>query len=224
MDKDKNKDISLSDEQKADEEALKEVEENDLRTELAEGLGLDPESEEQAELLDKLVEHELANRDKLSGAIRQKRKWRDRAEKKFDSENPDDSGGKAKKDGNANEDGESFDDKFEKKMAEIELKRMSLPDEIEQEVKDLAKLKGISVREAAEHPIIIAMKQDYEKEQGVANATPTRSKKGSYGSVIDPSKPLDPNDARYEGFSTKEGVEKWNKDKAAKDRWQSENK
>lgn len=222
MDNEKNKNIDL-DEQTADEEALKEVNDDDLRLELAEELGLDPESEEQSKVLDTMIERERKNREMLSGAIRQKRKWRDRAESKFDDEKADDSEGKNSKSGDSEDNDKSFDEKFEEKMAEIELKRMNLPDNIEQEVRDLAKLKGISVREAAEHPFIVQMKADYEKEERVKGATPRRSKRGSYVSSVDPSKPLNPEDPRYEGFSTKDGVEKWNKDKAARARWKAEN-
>ena len=68
MDENK-KELELSPEElKAEEEAGKEVAEDELRDKLAEEFGLDPD--ENADLDEKLVEKEKSNHEKLSSAIK----------------------------------------------------------------------------------------------------------------------------------------------------------
>lgn len=63
MDEDKNNIVVSPDELKADEEATKEVKEDELRDKLAEEFGLNPE--EDADLLEKLVNREKSHHEKL---------------------------------------------------------------------------------------------------------------------------------------------------------------
>ncbi len=199
------------DEQKAEEEFQKEVSEDEIRSKIAEDLGIDPE--EQSELLDKLVEREKAHREKLSGAIKQKISWREKALQASGKpkENPEE--GKT-------QDLPDIESLIEKKLAERleakELEELALPDELKQEVKDLAQLKGISVREAAQLPYIQARKEEIEREERIKSATPKRSKAGSYLPNIDLSKPLNPEDFN---LSTEEGVKAWREARAARERF-----
>ena len=215
----KDKELELTpEEQKAEEEATKEVNEDELRDKLAEELGVDPD--EDSELIDKLVEREKANRERLSGAIKQKINWREKFQKA--SEEPKGTPGKDKK----SEDGEPDIDKLvDQKLAERfearELESLELTDELKEEVKELAKLKGISVREAAKLPYILSRKEEVEREERINNATPKRSKKGSFVPSYDPAKPLNPDDF---DFDTEEGVKAWQEAKKAREKHKAQAK
>ena len=84
-----------------------------------------------------------------------------------------------------------------------------------------SKLKGISVRKAAQLPYILTRKKELETAERVKNATPQRKGRGSYQSSYDPSKPL-----RTEDFdlSTKEGRDAWNDAKASRRKYEQEHK
>jgi hypothetical protein len=219
MDNDEQKkDLDLEitpEEQKAEQEFQKEVSEDEIRSKIAEELGIDPE--EQSELFEKLVEREKAHREKLSGAIKQKISWRAKALKASEKpkENPEE--GKTQI-----PDIESLiEKKLQERLEARELEQLDLPDELKAEVKDLARLKGISVREAAQLPYIRIRKEEIEREELIKKATPKRSNKGSYSLEIDPSKPLNPEDF---DFSTEEGVKAWREAKAARARYLAKNK
>ena len=198
--KDKNLELT-PEEQTADAEATKEVNEAELRTKIAEEMGIDPEID--SELLDKLVKREKEQREKLSGAIKQKISWREKAKKppvkKDDKETPDVSTLVA--------------NTVKESLEARDLETISASDEIKTEIKELAKLKGISVREAAKLPYIVNRIKEEEKEQRILNATPKRSNKGNYAVNYDPTKPLDPADF---ALDTEEGRKAWAEAKAAR--------
>lgn len=174
----------------AEEEATKEVHEDDLRSKLAEDFGLNPEDESQQALLDKLVLREKSNHERLSTAIKQKRSWRDKA--KGTPEKPKAANSKQTKEP------EDLDLKVSQKVSEIlenrDLESLELPDELKTEVKELAKLRSISVREASKLPYITARKEEIERSKRLIDASPKRSKQGSVPEGIDYSKPLNPKD------------------------------
>jgi len=194
----KDKIIETPDELKAEEESLKEVPEADLQTKIAEDMGLDPEVD--ADLITKLVEREKAHRKELSKTISQKIKYREQAKKlpvkKDEKEQPNVS--------------ELVANTVRETLEARGLETISATDEIKTEIKELAKLKGISVREAAKLPYIVSRIQEVEKEKRVENAIPRRNDKGAK-IYVDPSKPLDPKDFKLD---TPEGREDW---KAAKE-------
>lgn len=206
MDEHENDELT-PDELEAEKEALADVEGDELRAKLADELGIDPD--EESDLLDKLVEKEVAHHKKLSGAIKQKITWRDKA-KKGDSNKPK-PGDTQPNSGTLT--AEQVEEIFERRMAVRELESLDLPDELKDEVKDFAKLKGISVKEAANHPYIQSEVERIRTEERVSKATPKRSGKGSYARTdFDTSKPLNPDDF---DFNTKEGREAWEEAKAA---------
>lgn len=206
-----------AEEKKADEQGLAEVKEDELRGKIAKDLDIDPDNE--GDLLDKLVERETKQRTKLSKTIKQKIGWREKAQKKT-SKKPD---GDKPKPGDKPKAGDKpketpdvdklVDEKFDAKMAERDLKDLALPEEIETQVKKLAKLNGISVREAAKDPYIVSKIEEFKKEERIKSASPKRSNKGTYKTNIDPSKPLNPEDF---ALDTKEGRKAWRQAKAAK--------
>jgi len=215
----KEEDLKVTPEElEADKEFQKEVAEDEIRSKIAGELGIDPE--EQSELLDKLVEREKSYREKLSGAIKQKINWREKALKA--SEKPK---GNPKEGNTQTQETPDIESLIEKKLAERlearELEELALPDELKAEVKDLAKLKGISVREAAQLPYIQARKEEIEREERIKNATPKRSNKGSYAMNYDPSKPLNPADF---DFNTEEGIRAWKEARAARQKYLAQQK
>lgn len=219
MDEDKNKKTDTEveeiseEEKKFETEALAEVKDKELKSKIAEDLGIDPEDE--SELVDKLVKRELSQREKLSGAIKQKISWREKATKKTTDEKPKDTPGK----GEPQTEGkpltaEELDKKLDEREAKRDLESLELPEEIETEVKDLAKVKGISVREAAKLPYIVSTIEEAKKAKRIESATPKRKGKGNYASInVDPSKPLNPDDF---ALGTKKGRKAWADAKAAR--------
>lgn len=219
-DKTKKEEPELTpEEQKAEEEATKEVNEDELREKLADDLGVDPDDDDQKELLDKLVEREKSHREKLSGAIKQKITWREKAKKtSADPKDTPKAGDTPDKEEKPDID-KLVDQKLNERLEAKELEALDLSDELKEEVRDLAKLKGISVREAAQLPYILNRKEEAEKEERIKNATPKRSNKGSYAQAVDPSKPLNPEDF---DFNSEEGVKAWNDAKAARVKHQAQ--
>jgi len=217
---DQNKENNIEelspDEQKAEVEALKEFADDELRDKIAEDFGIDPDVE--GDLLDKIVNREKANHEKLSGAIKQKIRWRDRAEGKL---NPEKSGvDKSKVEGNSQDLDAIVDAKLTKVLEDRDLKSLNLSEEIEEEVRSIALVKGISIREASQHPYIVSMQKDEEQEARVQNATPKRSKKSSYTTSFDAAKQPDPNDFKFDSDAN---IEEWNQAKEAHREWKKQN-
>lgn len=210
-----NDSVVPNEEQNAEQEALTEVKTDELRSKVAEELGIDPN--EQSDILDRVVEMRQKDHKALSDAIRQKRSWRDKASKlpkdqatqngkPITSETPDID--------------KIIEQKLEERLSAEELKRLELSDELKAEVKDLAKLKGISIREASAHPYIKSMIEEAKKKERILRATPTRTGKGSYVSTVDPAKPLDPADF---DLSTVEGRKAWEEAKGARRNHRNQN-
>ncbi len=105
-------------EKKSEAEALAEVKDEELKSKVAEDLGINPEDE--PELIDKLVKRELSQREKLSGAIKQKISWREKATKKTSKKEPKDTPGE----GETQTEGKPLTaEELDKKLDEREAKR-----------------------------------------------------------------------------------------------------
>ena len=214
MDKDKEKVEAeeVSEEEKESEaEALKEVKEEELKSKLAEDLGVDPEDE--PELFEKLLKREQTQREKLSGAIKQKINWRKKASETTEK-NPE---VKPKEGTTPGEpvvlSEELLEEKLNEREAKRDLENLDLPEDVENEVKDLAKVKGISIKEAAKLPYIASRLKEAEDEERIKSATPKRKGRGSYAPIVDPSKPLDPSDF---DLGSKKGQKAWAEAKSAR--------
>lgn len=217
MDEDKKTlDLSLE-EQNAEAEMSKEVNEDEVKERLAEDLGLDPD--EQSDLLDKLVERERTHRQKLSGALKQKINWREKAQASLKPQSNSEESKAQKQEIPDIE--EMVERKLTERLEKRELDSLKLSDELKTEVRDFAKLKGISVGEAAQHPYIKYRMEEVEREARIEASTPKRSKKGSYASSYDPSKPLNPSDF---DFNSEEGIKAWNEAKAARAKYRTQDK
>lgn len=215
MDDEHNNEDLTAEEEELDQEALSEVEEDEIRNKLAEDLGIDPEVE--SDLLDKVFKRELTHREKLSGAIKQKISWRERAKKS--SSKPSNNSEAGKTHDQEDQDLEAIVERKLNERLEVQaLESLDLPEELQTEVKDLAKVKGISIREAAQLPYIRTRKEELEREARVKAATPRRTNKGSYASSYDPAKPLNPADF---DLNTEEGRKAWQEAKAARSKQSS---
>jgi hypothetical protein len=199
-------------EQTAEAEATKEVNEDEIREKIASDLGISPDDDK--DLLDKLVAREKSQREKLSGAIKQKISWREKAKQTSEKSKDTPEKGKTQKQGQETPNiDELVDQKLNERLEARELEDLELSDELKEEVKKLAKLNGISVRKAAQDPYIKYKIEAVEKEKRILDATPKRNGRGSYQTSYDPSKPLNPEDF---DLSTKEGRNSWNDAKAAR--------
>lgn len=197
-------------EAEADKEALKEGTSEEISAKIAEELGIDPEEEK--DLLEKLVKKELAHRHNLKKAVGQKISYREKLKSSQPKAKETPEPGKPHKAEQPNVD-EIVDRKLQERLDTRDLESLDLSEEITAEIKDLAKLKGISVREAAKHPYIQSMKEEAERKARIEAAIPKRKGGGTYKETYDPSKPLDPDDF---DFSTPEGRQSWNDAKAAR--------
>jgi hypothetical protein len=212
-----SKDVLVSeDEQKAESEALAVVETDELRTKLAEDLGLDPD--EHSDILDKAVEREQKHRKSLSDAIRQKRSWREKAKTPQPNKPAERQDGRPPLSEVPDID-KMIEQKLSERMEAQDLKTLEISDDLKAEVKDLAKLKGISIREASQHPYIKTQIEAERKQARVLAATPKRVGKSGYVSNIDPSKPLVVTDF---DLNTEEGRLAWKTAREAKKKSRSE--
>lgn len=214
MDPNKNEIIEETpEEQAAEQELLKgSTSEDEIREKIAEDLGIDPE--EESDLLDKLVKREQSHHEKLSKAIKQKITIREKLKTSESKPKEKSEAGKTQTKTEESND-EIIDRKLQERLDARDLEALELSDEVKAEVKDLAKLKGISVREAAKKPYITSLIEEEEKKAKIEAATPTRKSRGSYQKNIDPSKPLDPNDF---DLDTDEGIKAWREARAARDK------
>ena len=189
---------------------------DELKAKLAEDLGLDPEDEDDAKILDNAFKRETKQREITSKAIQQKKKYRELYQKvssKKDGKKPE---------GNAPDGDEDFDTRVEKKTLEVleqrDLKALGLSEELEDEVKTLAKLKNISVLEASKLPYIQNRKEEIEREARLSEASPSGKSKGKVNKNLDPNTPP----VRGDYSSDKEGSEAYRKDMDAYHKRQQE--
>jgi len=213
QDKNPNPEVEeISEEEKSSEtEALAEVKEEELKSKLAEDYGVNPEDE--PDLFKKIFEKEQSHREKLSGAIKQKISWRDKASKTTKKPEAKPKEGESPEGEPVVLSEESIDKKLDEREAKRDLENLNLPEDVETEIKDLAKIKGISVREAAKLPYITSRIEEVKTEERIKSATPKRKSRGNYANVADPSKPLDPEDF---ALGTEEGQKAWAEAKTAR--------
>lgn len=169
-------------EQTAEKEALAEVNTDELKTKIAEEMGIDPDTE--ADLLDKVVEREKTNRERLSKAIKQKIKFRDQL-KPSDKSKSDKSDKGESQTPNISE---LVATQVAEQLEQRDLASLQLADELKEEIKDLAKLKKISIKDASELPYIKSRKETMEREQKIINASPKRKGGGTHTPTYDVTK------------------------------------
>ncbi len=206
MDEEK-KDLVSPEEQTAEEEALKEVEENEIKGKIIEDLNLDEDSDEA--LIDRLVKREISQRGKLSEAIRQKINWR----KKVQGDNPEN---------NQTPNDPATPPKMTDEEARVRaildqerLEEMNVSDEIKDEIRNIAKLKNLPVKKVVDDPYIQYRIKESEAAAKVQEAGISGTKKGipiGDGKVVE---------APQFDYTTKEGRQKareWRKNVAEKNK------
>jgi len=179
-----------AEEKQFDQEVLSETKEEEVRSSLIEKYGLN--EEDNAELLDQLVADNLESRKKLSKAVQQKINYRDKhpllnkqpqtpEPKKEISFDPEEIRRQATEVVRAQFDEEYLGDK-------------NYPDEINTEIKEWAKFKGISAKQAEKAPHIQASIQEAVKagkidEAAISGTPKSVPAKGGIPDFGDLSKP-----------------------------------
>ena len=209
MDNENDKNLEVSAEElKADEEIQKGVTDEELGNKVVADYGLDPEADK--ELIEKIVADKKSAHDKLFAVVGQKIKLREQVKTAKPPVTKEEGSLKS----------EDVDKIIDQRMAERELNALDLPDDIKSEIKDLAKLKNISVGEASKLPYIQSKISEVKKEQRVINGTPIRINVGSKVLTLDPTKPLNPADF---DLATDEGQKAWKEAKAEKEKYRQNN-
>ncbi len=174
----------------AENSALVEPKEDEIRQNIISELGLDEIDD--AERIDKLVAKEVKHRKDLSQAIGQKIKYRGMV-KPVSLTEPEKKGEDLEKILSARD---------QALLDKITLKQLNLPDEIKTEVQKLAKAQGISVEEAAKDSYIQFKLDNLKKTDAEIEASASRTPKtGQVETSFDNPPEVD--------MSTEEGRKKW---------------
>lgn len=191
---------------KEEEEALAEPKHDELRSSVVEKYGLDEDT--QSDLIDKLAGDLAEQRKAFGKAVAQKRRWRESAQ----SANPTEPQTKTPQDTQPeSQQPQDVESTVRNVLEKERLADMNLPDDVKSEVRTLAQVKGISVKQAAQDPYIQHLQSQHEQQERVEAAGISRTQKGA--SVADPSQPLDPSE--YD-LTTEEGRKAWDEAKAAR--------
>jgi hypothetical protein len=183
----------------AEEQALKVVDQAELRSQLIEKYGLDEEFN--SELIDNLVKDKLEEQKKFSTAIKQKRSWREKAQEKAKTEvkpevRPEKPVG---------------DYVTKEELVERDIEALNLSDELKLEVKKYSKINGVSINEAAKSSYITFLKGKEEEkakidEASISGKRITQSKK-DFSTMT----PKDFDRSTPEGRKEWEDWKQWNK-------------
>ena len=181
----------------ADEEEIKETEEDEIRQQIIEKYGLD--EIEQPDLIDQLVEEHMETKKKLSTAIKQKRKWREEAQKKVSSK-------EEKSEEKSPSDIERLiDERFDQRELDIS----DLSDELKKEVQAYAKVQGIQIKDALNSEYIGFLKGKEEQKKKEEEASTSFKRKSQAGRDFSKMSPEDFDLTTEEGQKGFEEYKKW---------------
>ncbi len=155
-----NEETLTAEEIASEQEATKALDEQEIRTKVIEEYGFDEATE--ADRIDKATKKEIENRQRLNKTITAKIKYRTLANGKKEEVPPVQTKPTEVNNGN--------DMSFTDQRALI---NSNVHDDDIQEVKDFAKLKGISIAEALKHPIVSATLAENTEKRVTASATNT---------------------------------------------------
>lgn len=187
-------------EQKAEQEALAEKKEDEVRASIISDLGFDEVSD--ADKIDKLVAKEMENHKKLSTAIGQKIKHRttaDELRKKVPMENTQKKGENLSDEDLQKKIGEGVTATLEQR----DLEALEYSDELKAEIKKVAQIQGVSIKKALSDPYVQAKITQYKRDVEAEGAS-VRQKGGKGGSTS--FKVNDPPDV---DMSTEDGRKKY---------------
>lgn len=194
------------DELNAEAEALKDVSEEEVRTKIVTELGIS--EDDNPDLVEKLVKRELEHRTNLSKAIGQKIKYRDAANGK-----PDTSKSPSKVNMTPDEIAEQARKAAREEFENRDLNEMGHSDTIKEQIKRIAQIQNVSVRQAEKDPYIQSLIENESRQKSVDDAAKNGARRAKTGVTIDVSKPLDP--SQFD-LSTEEGRKEWEEAKQAR--------
>lgn len=178
---------------------LKEPVSDEVHQSVVEKYGLNEDID--ADLINRLVEDEIASRKQLSTAIKQKISWRDKAKTQIESkpvEKPQSTVIPPPDDFN-----EIVSKTVEEKLGERELQSLAVSDELKSEIKTYAKASGISISQAVQSDYFKYLKQNEVAKQKIDDASIGGKRRAPSKQEFDASKPPEVD------MSTKEGREDW---------------
>jgi len=170
-----------------EDEALKSVTDDDIRSGIIEKYGLD--EYDNADLIDRLVSDKKDEHKKLSTAIAQKIKYREAVKAPKEQKPEETPQPTPQKDFQVSD--EMIDKKVTEKLEERELDSMELSDSLKAEVRAYAKVKGLSIRQAEKSDYISFLKEkesDKVREEEASASSKTKSSKKAkrdFGSYTD---------------------------------------
>ena len=188
---------NISEEDLTDEENIRETEEDEIRGQIIEKYGLD--ELENIDLIDQLVEDDKEYRKKLSTAIKQKRKWREEAQKKVP---PKEEKGEEKSPSDIER---IIDERFDQR----ELEASDLGDELKKEAQVYAKARGIRIKEALGSDYIGFLKEKEEQKKKEEEASTSFKRKSQAGRNFSKMSAEDFDVSTEEGQKEFEEYKKW---------------
>lgn len=170
------KEILTPEELAAEQAAMTEVKEDEVRANIISEYGFDEVDD--SERIDKLVAKEVKDRQALSHAIGQKIKHRT-AKELLEKEKQDLITANATKPPKLDEDiiNKKVDEKLDERFEKRDLESLEYPEELKSEIQRIAKAQGVSVKKAQSDPYIVFKIEKYNKEQGIDEASIGRTNK-----------------------------------------------
>jgi len=173
--------------EKPQDDIIEEKTDDEVRNSIIEKFGLD--EDDNSELIDKLVSHEVESNKKLSTAVRQKIGWRE----KFNSAKPDvklETKTEAKQDKVEISD-ELIQRKVDETMEKRELESLDVSDTLKTEIKNYAKLNGVSVSKAMNSSYIQFLKNEETRKSTAEDASISTTYKSKTTKNFDNMSPKD---------------------------------
>lgn len=188
----------------ADEQlAIQDKKEEEVRESIIAEFGFDEVDD--IERIDKLVEKEMEHHKKLSSAIGQKIKHRAEAEElrtKLNDKPP------VEKKDPVSLDPEIISKTVEERLEKRDLDSLDYPDELKKEIKRIADITQVSIKQAVRDPYIVAKIKDHEKATEAEEASISRTNRTGNGKVASFDNPPDVD------MNTAEGRKAWDEWKA----------
>lgn len=187
------KDVS-AEELAAEQAALQVDKEDEIRSKVIAEFGFDEVDD--IERIDKLVAKEVESRKKLSDAIGQKIKWRTEATKSKETVPPVEK----KKETPPDLDVRKV---LAEELEQRDLDAMDYSPELKKEIKRVADITGVPIRQAIRDPYIASKIQDYERENEAEEASITKTNRSGGKKTVSLENPPEVD------MSTEEGRKKW---------------
>ena len=178
----------------AEQNALKELKEEEIKAEVISEYGFDEIDD--AERIDKVVKKELDNRKKLSQAIGQKIKIR--TERDELKNNPPKIEPKKVE-------SEEIDKVINATLEKRDLEALEYSDDIKNDITQISKTFGISVKKAAEHPYVLPKIESWKNNKKAVESAIIRTNRAGGGVEISEE------DAMKIDVNTKEGQEEFDR-------------